>query len=58
MHLQLTLKSLLFLIAAIIFGIAVLLAWAGDAYAVWHPRAFALAWCLAMIAWFLWAAGS
>lgn len=55
MHLQLTWKSLMFLVAAIIFGIAFVLGWVGDA--VWHPRAVALAWCLMAVAFFLWTAG-
>lgn len=50
-------KAVLFLIAAIIFGLAVVLGFAGEPYTVWGGRAHSLAFCLMATAFFLWAGG-
>ena len=50
-------KVLLFLIAAILFGISFVLDWAGEQYGAYNPRVHALAWCLMAIAFTLWAGG-
>jgi hypothetical protein len=53
----LELKGILFLIAAILFGVSFVLGWAGEPYGAYNPRIHALAWCLCAIAWTLWAGG-
>lgn len=54
---QLGLKGVLFLIAAIIFFLDFLLGFLGTPYEPYRARVLSLAWGLMAVAWFLWAGG-